>query len=187
MYKERVAAQVAAYFLWKAREPIELIKVIKLMYFAEREYLLSREARLTGDDLFSMRYGPVLSNTLDIFHVLPHNQYWSRWLGCESNNKIVLKKQNCTRESFDLLNNVTLKILDKVFNKYGKYEAFTLVNLTHKPEHCPEWQFPGNSRIQIRIEDILRNHGHSKKDVSEIIGLLKEQDDYDNLIADLTT
>lgn len=75
MYKERTAAQVAAYFLWKAKEPVKYIKLMKLMYLAEREFLLSHGSRLTGDELYSLPYGPVLSNTLDKFHVIDSDTY----------------------------------------------------------------------------------------------------------------
>lgn len=57
MYKEQAAAQVAAYFLWKAKQPVRYINIMKLMYFSEREFLLSHGSRLTGDEFFHCRMG----------------------------------------------------------------------------------------------------------------------------------
>lgn len=187
MYKERTAAQVAAYFLWKAKEPVKYIKLMKLMYLAEREFLLSHGSRLTGDELYSLPYGPVLSNTLDKFHVIDSDTYWSRWIKCVEDNKFILKKANFCRESFNFLSDAQMKILDRVYQKYGHYEAFDLVDLTHTQEHCPEWQNPGKSRLPLRIEDILRNDGRNQQETIATMQSLQEQDEYDRLIADLVS
>lgn len=187
MYKEQTAAQVVAYFLWKAKQPIAYIKIMKLMYFAEREFLLSHGSRLTGDELFSLPYGPVLSNTLDRFHIIDWDPYWSKWIECKAKNMFSLKKGDFTINSFDHLSDAAIKILDRVYEKYGGYEAFDLVDLTHTCEHCPEWQNPGKSRLPLKIEDILRNHGRDQQQTDAIMKSLREQDEYDKLIADLVS
>ena len=186
MYKNRIAVQVAAYFLWKAKEPLELPKLLKLMYFAEREYLFARESRLTGDELVSTCHGPALSHSLEIYFVLPYNEYWSQWLASESNNRIALRNPNCVRDSFDLLNDVILEILNQVFEKYGKYESKALIELSRDPAICPEWKKPEGSLKPIKLEDLYRSNGYSEEKVQGIMEAIKEQDDYDNLIADLT-
>ena len=185
MYKEKTAAQVAAYFLWKSKKPIKYIKLMKLMYFAEREFLLSYGMRITGDELFSMRFGPVLSNSLDNFQTLDLNPYWDQWLSSESDCRISLKKRNCNQDSFDHLSDAAIKVLDRVYDKYGNYEAFTLAELTHTKEHCPEWQDPGYSRLPLKIKDILMNHGQTEREAEITLECLREQDDYDRLISDL--
>ena len=187
MYREQTAAQVAAYFLWKAKQPVKYIKIMKLMYFSEREYLLSHGSRLTGDELFSLPYGPVLSNTLDKLHVIDWDPYWSKWIECKGGNMISLKKGDCTIKSFDHLSDAAIKILNRVYEKYGDLDAFSLVDLTHKSEYCPEWQDPGKSRLPLKIEDILRNHGRNEQETAAIMKSLREQDEYDKLIADLVS
>lgn len=187
MYKEQTAAQVVAYFLWKAKQPIAYLKIMKLMYFAEREFLLSHGSRLTGDELFSLPYGPVLSSTLDKFHVVNLDPYWSKWIECKAENMFSLKKGDFTIKSFDHLSDAAIKILDKVYEKYGGYGTFDLVDLTHTFEHCPEWQNPGKSRLPLKIEDILRNHGRNEQQTKAIMKSLQEQDEYEKLIADLVS
>lgn len=185
MYKEQTAAQVAAYFLWKAKRPVEFIKIMKLMYFAEREFLLSHGSRLTGDELFSLPYGPVLSNTLDRFHKIGLDPKWSEWVECKERNRFSLKNGNISLKSFDRLSDAAIKVLDRVYAKYRDDGAFDLAGLEHISEHCPEWQDPGKSRIPLKIEDILRNHGRSRQQTEAIMKSLQEQDEYDRLISDL--
>ena len=65
LFNERKAAQAAAYLLCKAGGSLNVLKLVKLMYLAERESLRRYGETITGDALVSMRNGPVLSATLD--------------------------------------------------------------------------------------------------------------------------
>lgn len=186
MYKERVAAQVVTYFVWKGQKPLELNKIIGLMCFAEKEYLITRVARLTGDDLYYTRYGPVLANTLYRLQFLEHNEYWYDRLISKGNNRIALRKKNWTRENFDRLNDVALKILDKVHEKYPNSEDILSENLGNKLGQYRQGLPVKNFCKPIKIEDILRNHGDSEVNIQGIMEILKEQDDYDTLIENLT-
>ena len=63
-YSEKRAAQSAAFFISRARGTIEISKLMKLMYLAERESLARYGEPITGDVLVSMKQGPgIIQNT----------------------------------------------------------------------------------------------------------------------------
>ena len=68
LFQEPKAAQAAAFMLYKANGKLEVLKLMKLMYLAERESFARFGEGLTGDALVSMPYGPVLSMTLDFIN-----------------------------------------------------------------------------------------------------------------------
>lgn len=55
IFQEPKAAQAAAFMLYKANGRLEVLKLMKLMYLAERESFLRFGEGLTGDALVSMR------------------------------------------------------------------------------------------------------------------------------------
>jgi uncharacterized phage-associated protein len=67
MFNERKVAQMAAFFLGQVQGGrMSHLKLMKLLYLAEREALRSLGLHLTGDHLVSMPHGPVLSMTLNL-------------------------------------------------------------------------------------------------------------------------
>ena len=65
-YDEIKATQVAAYFLSKFNNRISKLKLMKLMYIADRESFRICGEPITYDAYCSMPHGPVLSKTYDI-------------------------------------------------------------------------------------------------------------------------
>ncbi|HTH08426.1 MAG TPA: Panacea domain-containing protein, partial [Acidovorax sp.] len=62
-FNERKAAQAAACLLHKAGGSLSVLKLMKLMYLAERRSLKKYGDTITGDAFVSMPHGPVLSMT----------------------------------------------------------------------------------------------------------------------------
>lgn len=65
IFSERKAAEAAAFLLLKGGGGLELLKLMKLMYLAERESFKKYGESITGDAFVSMQHGPVLSGTYD--------------------------------------------------------------------------------------------------------------------------
>ncbi len=78
MFNVRKATQVAAYLIWKRGGTMSYLKLMKLMYLAEKDSLLRNEEFLTGSKLVSMPRGPVLSSVYDLF--FGGNEYWDQWI-----------------------------------------------------------------------------------------------------------
>ena len=63
LFNEQKAAQAAAYFLFRSGKPLSVLKLMKLLYLAERRSFQKFGEPMIGDVLVSMDHGPVLSRT----------------------------------------------------------------------------------------------------------------------------
>ncbi|MGA9893403.1 MAG: type II toxin-antitoxin system antitoxin SocA domain-containing protein, partial [Xanthobacteraceae bacterium] len=64
-YNVRKAAQITAFFAKKEGGSIAVLKVAKLLYLADREFMAAYDLPMLFDELVSMPHGPVTSNTLN--------------------------------------------------------------------------------------------------------------------------
>ncbi len=65
MYRDRKALEAASYLLEKLGGRTQYIKLIKLMYLADRALLRECGRTITGDRMYALPKGPILSRTLD--------------------------------------------------------------------------------------------------------------------------
>lgn len=155
MFNPEKAANIVAYFILKSGEnSMRHLKIMKLLYLAEREYLNEYDSLMLDDDYFSMRNGPMLSKTYDLMKRTPC-QEWDNLLTRINDNHISLKRI-ATQNKLIYLSKANIKILDRIFELYGGKTAEELVEFTH--DNCPEWQ-ETNSRISIDIIDVLKALG----------------------------
>ena len=164
VFDERRAAQAAARLLDRHDGTMPYIKLIKLLYLADRAALIETGAPITGDRFFSMRHGPVLSRVLDLIRDdRPADD--SVWHGY------------VVRERFDarLIGNTESKrlsdfdrgVLDGVFDAYGCLREWDVVARTHA---LPEWKDPGDTAIPIEPEDILRYNDFTEDEIKRVAG-----------------
>lgn len=155
MFNPEKAANIVAYFILKSGEnSMRHLKIMKLLYLAEREYLNEYDSLMLDDDYFSMKNGPMLSKTYDLMKRTPC-QEWDNLLSRINDNHISLKGTS-TQSKLIYLSKANIKILDRVFELYGNKTAEELIEFTH--DNCPEWQ-ETNSRISIDIVDVLKALG----------------------------
>jgi len=64
-FDERKATQAAAYLIQKNGGSMNYMALLKLLFLADRASLLKRGHPITGDQVFSMRHGLVLTHVLD--------------------------------------------------------------------------------------------------------------------------
>ena len=60
------SVQVAAMFLRLHKQPMHHLKLMKMLYMADRRSLEQIETTITGDRYVSMEFGPVLSNVYNL-------------------------------------------------------------------------------------------------------------------------
>lgn len=157
------------------------LKLMKLMYLSERDFLVRYGESLTGDRLVSMKHGPVLSETYDLFKLGEQSPEWNEWIAGESNFELSFKKMNEVDKSdpldlFDCLSRAEVEIFDEVFEKYGHLDRWQLRDLTHTKECCPEWSDPNGSVIPISTESLLMAHGKTEEESEKIIKHLREME-----------
>lgn len=169
LFSEKKAAQVAAYFIFQANRGMEILKLMKLMYLAERASFTRYGEPMTGDKLVSMEHGPVLSSTLNHVNNLIDSTPggWETWISDRESHFVGLRQQiDNPRQSLTQLSDADLDILESVWQEYGGYTASQLRNLTHKI--CTEWEDPEYSSIPIPYSRILKCVGYSSEAAKEL-------------------
>jgi len=154
----RKATQCLNYFALKAGKSIDKLRVLKLIYFADRYHLRKYDRFITNDIYFAMGLGPVASSTKDIaegseFLDETESQYANEYLRTGTQHELISNKLVDT----DVFSESDIEALDFAWNKFGHLSSSDLVELTHK---YPEWNRNKqalllNPRIEMKIEDFL--------------------------------
>ena len=165
-FDEVKTTQAAAYLLKKHGSQMKYLALLKLLYLADREALKEIETPITGDRYVSMKNGPVLSRVKDLITeeeaVRP---YWEQYITAPTSYAVSLSQDPGTDE----LCEAEEEILDRIYEEYGRMDAFKLADLTHVI--CDEWQDPKDSgvgAIPIQVEQILTAVGKSESDIQRI-------------------
>lgn len=157
-FDERRAAEAAAYLLYRAGGRLHHIKLMKLLYLAERESVKRYGEPLTGDRLVSMDYGPVLSTTLNHINgaVRESLGLWEKWVSSRADNAVALEDPSMIRSpEQDLLglSQSDIEVLGDTWTNFGHLGKWDLVEYTR--QHCPEWEHPDGSSAPIDYEKLL--------------------------------
>ncbi len=153
---ERKAAQAAAYLLRLHDGRLPYIKLIKLLYLADRKALIETGLPITGDRMVAMPHGPVLSQILDFINHGPTTpspwfEYVSEPANCDVTE--VMPKAKDTDLDLSTLSIYDRGVLDAVNTEYGWMDKWALRELCHR---LPEWKDPEGSSTSIDPADILR-------------------------------
>lgn len=151
-------AQAAAHLIKLSGGEINYMKLIKLLYLADRESFITTGRPITGAAMVSMPYGPVLSEVLDLIKHPPTGP-WASYVTTPKDFNVSLKVQ---APDDDELSRNDLRILRSVHAKFGDSDKWELVAKLHSIEGAPEWEDPSGSSILIPPEKILEKHGVAK-------------------------
>ena len=133
---ERLATQMAVAFITKANGPVGRLRLIKLMYLAEREAMRRFLLPIIGDQIFAMRHGMALSNTARLAR--GKGEADGEW-----NQHIVRTTQGLgTRRgvsagSLGDPSKDDLGVIQRVWERYGDKSQDELVHDVH--HKLPEW------------------------------------------------
>ncbi len=166
LYNEKRATQAAAILLsMRENRSLNYMLLIKLLYLADRESLLRWGSPLTGDDYYSMEFGPVLSKTHDLITEMrppEESSFWAKYIQ-RSDYDVKLLADPGNEE----LSDADDSLLKELFVKYQEYydgNPFEFVGYLHKT--LPEYkQVERGERIPLDYHDILVA---GKKTIDEI-------------------
>jgi len=170
-FREDKAAQAAARLLNARGGTMHYLKLLKLLYLADRKALLELGRPISYDRYVSMPHGPVLSRTYDLMVAEPDPEqptYW-RQIISEPRGYTVSLLGDAPR---DQLSRAEEQILDQVFAEFGRRNRWQLRDYMHQ---LPEYRDPQGSTLPIEIRDILLSQGVSPEDATAI---------WDELVAD---
>ena len=166
-FNEIKATQAAAFLLKANGGKMNYMKLIKLLYLADREALSRWERPITCDTYVSMDNGPVLSKVLDKINSgknpFGDKSYWHEYISSPENYNIKLLRK---KPGYDELSQREIEVLITIYERYKKYNKWQMVNICH--EILPEWDDPHGTSIPIRIEDILRAVKKTERDIELI-------------------
>jgi len=140
------------------------LKLIKLLYLADRQALLQWGRPITTDRYFSMDRGPVLSRILDLATDggdPGSPSIWANHIGVPTNYEVRLQSE----AGRDELSDAEVELLQKVFRMHGNKSRWEMVELTHT---LPEWKNPQGTAIAITYRDILRAGGKTEHEITAI-------------------
>ena len=172
-FDEEKATQASAYLLKKYGGNLNYMKLIKMLYIANRKSIVECGEPIVPDLFVSMKQGPVLSGLLDkINYACPETtySYWSEFLGVASAYTLHLKKN----PGFGKLSRRALRILDEVDLEWHEKSQFDIVKWTHDSDNIPEWTDPGDSSYPICLEKLFSVLGKTQEETSFLIREEKE-------------
>ena len=179
-FKIRKAAQVAAYFAKAEGGSIDVLKLVKLIYLADRRFLEKHDCSILNDRLVSMPHGPVNSLTysyVDGFQ--DRRDDWDSFITDRENHKVELFNPELEIDDLDELSKAEFRVLKEIATKFKNYSGFQLRDYTHR--HCPEWEDPHGSSAPIPYERLLKHLG--KRRSTEIAETIETERELDRLLA----
>lgn len=152
------AIHAAAYLLGRSGGHLEKLKLIKLLYLAEREHFGRYEEPLFWDELYSLPHGPICSATLNCIDMVIYRSDAENYIFLSGNRNVHRVRGVCDN-ALDHLSDVDRAVLDDVWQEHGSKTASQLRNFTH--QHCAEYTETDRSRVAISYESILSATGSS--------------------------
>jgi uncharacterized phage-associated protein len=184
MFNEQKAAQIAAWFIASEGGSMPHLKLIKLMYLAERASLQAHGYLMTGDRFSAMPHGPVLSLTLDHINdgVRSGQDGWDSWVSDKANHTVGLVRE-VSRDALDELSDADINVIEATWKKFGWMSKFQIRDYTHDPKNCPEWQDPDGSSMPIEYETVFKALGFPDEAAKEMEHRIREQSRVDRALG----
>ncbi len=164
-FRERKAAQAAHYLLRVKKGPMTRLRLIKLLYLADRRSLVETGMPITGDAMYSMRKGPILSCIYDAIKGKTNLAAWDQYM-VSRYSYVIPRPDQPTPQSlaeYDELSRYDVRILTETLLKYAHLTTYQLVDLLHA--ELPEWKDPGDSSAPIDPADILKAEGKTADEI----------------------
>jgi uncharacterized phage-associated protein len=153
-FDDEKSVQTIAYLLRRADAPVEKMKLVKLLYLADRRSFERRGKPINFDIYYSMAHGPVLSSALNgMNHDLP-SQEWEALSLADNRRDVGLAAD----VSEDHLSRADKAILDSIWDDFGGMTSPQIRRWTH--EHCGEYVEVEDGRLPISPAEILEQVGN---------------------------
>jgi uncharacterized phage-associated protein len=170
-FQEQKVTEAACYLLSLNDGRIDPMKLLKLLYLADRMALKEWERPISYDTYVSMDYGPVLSSTYDLIKgsSSQRGDFWRAYIATLNNQTLVLKGKP---PKIKKLSKAEIEVLERIFECYKRYDSISLSRICHK---LPEYRDPRGSSIPISLSEILAALEYDQSDIERIDSELKEE------------
>jgi uncharacterized phage-associated protein len=116
------------------------LKIVKLLFLADKFHLIGYGRTITGDSFVAMKNGPVGSMVLDVLNKNIESLCQDEIKYCEDYLEQISQYNYHNKDSnpgYDFLSDSDKDVIKKIAGIFGKKTGFDLVDLTHK---YPEWK-----------------------------------------------
>lgn len=175
-FNEQKTTEAASVLLRLEGGEMNYMKLIKLLYFADRRALQEWERPITQDFYYSMKDGQVLSTVLDFVRNRIIGVIWHEHIKPASQYRVKLP---IALDKIQELSPAEIELLENIYSEYGKYNQYELGDLTKKGAEYKET----SSRVQTDLEDLLSALGFSKSKIARISERLEEKANIDSLFV----
>lgn len=165
LYNEIKATQAACLLLEFNGGEMDYAKCIKLLYSIEREALNRWMRPVIYDDLYSLKYGQIVSETLDRakYRERKAKSFWGEHLENYDRQNIRLIKE-CGRGK---LSRAEIDLIKEVYETNKNKTPEQLFDEHHNPALFPEYKDPHGSRIETTYSELLRILGKTQEEIEE--------------------
>lgn len=131
------------------------MRLLKLLYIADREMLAQHAHPITGDQAIAMKRGPVLSRTYDLILGNTEDPLWRKFVRREHYEAVLVEDPGQGQLSKDALSK-----LQELTTRYQDKDEWAMSEETHAFEEWRRSWVPGSeSSCPIRWEDALIAQG----------------------------
>lgn len=162
--REKKVTQAAAQFLKLHGGPMQHLRLIKLLYLADRESIRRWSFPISFDRYFSLPYGPVLSKTLDLIKAPDegNHSFWRQHISRPIDHEVKLQLDPGDGE----LSDAECDLIKETYRLVEQIGTFDLVDDLHKT--LPEWKDPNGSRLPITYLELLAILGKTSEEAQQL-------------------
>jgi uncharacterized phage-associated protein len=159
-YDSVKADELAAHLLQLGGGSLPMLKLVNLMYIADRTSLIETGFPITGDSIAALDKGPILSTTYDR---LKPPDLSLRFM--ESTPGVVRLKESPPADG--RLSDYEIDLAHRIYKRFGNMTGQQLITYLHR--EAPEWKAPPpGSSTPIDPAEILRAAGKSDEEIEAI-------------------
>lgn len=150
---EKAMQALALMMRQQGKDQHNYLKLLKLLYISEKESLLETGRPITGDKLYAMKHGPVLSHICDLMRGEDIRPGWAEHFRTTGYTIDAIQDPGT-----DLLSKYEVEKIEDIARRYAEKTRWEVRDLTHE---FPEWDRnnPGESSCEIPLEHVLETGG----------------------------
>jgi uncharacterized phage-associated protein len=170
--------QLAARFLQKDGGRMPYLKLLKLMYYADRQMLVTQGTLITFDKWVAMKLGPVLSST---YHLICHpddDNEWARHIETQGYDVVLVNDPG-----HDELNRVTQRIVDQVYEAHGHKGEFEIAYGTHDLSEYDNPEQYGLKVKELPYETVLEVEGLPFEEIERVMANIDAENSVDRVLS----
>lgn len=169
-FDARRAAEAASRFTELAGGTIELVRLVKLLYLAERRSIENFRHPMFGDRYMSMEHGPVVSHAYNLLKDDPVAK------SAESAGDVRLWERHFDRVGYMVrlqeklapaaLSRADLKLIEQLHADWLPIGTWDMVEKLHRD--LAEWSDPGKTSTPIAVETLCAVLGLQDREVQDL-------------------